>query len=238
MSYGTTSTYGSLQTKVSKKLIDSGNSAISASDVGDALNDALHYWKQKRFWFNEAQTNLTMDTTAATDGSLTSDPFVLGYGNTNSLFPNAPVLPQNFLYEFEKDGFVIPYSKLYYRFKKVSPAQYDDNNIGGIGIPYIYCYRNGNYEFYFLPNIAYKLTVNYLADQVDMVNSSDSNVFTKYADRLLMYEALSHLMGENRQDDTQDNSFAAKADREYRLLKTRTSNNNAAGVLAVESILH
>ena len=229
MTYGTTATYGSLQTKVSAKLIDSGNSAISASTVGDALNDALHYWKQKRFWFNEAQASLTMDI---------NDPYVLGYGNTNASYPNAPVLPQNFLYEFEKDGFVIPYSKLFYRFKKVSPAQYDDNNIEGIGIPYIYCYRNGNYEFYFYPNIAYTLMVNYLADQPDMVNSSDTNVFTQYADRLLMYEALSHLMGENRQDNTQDNFFAQKADREFRLLKTRTSNNNAAGVLAVESILH
>lgn len=229
MSYGTTATYGSLQTKVSKKLIDANQVAIAGADVGDALNDALHYWKQKRFWFNEAQTTLTMDT---------NDPYVLGYGNTNASYPNAPVLPQNFLYEFDKDGFVIPYSKLNYRFKKVTPAQYDDSNIQGIGIPYIYCFRNGNYEFYFYPNLSYSLVVNYAIDVADMVNANDSNIFTKYADRLLMYEALSHLFGENRQDSTQDNAFATKADREYRLLKTRTSQNNASGSLVVESILH
>lgn len=229
MTYGTTSTFGSLEAKVSAKLIDAGNSAISASTVGDALNDALHYWKQKRFWFNEAQTTLTMDT---------NDPYVLGYGNTNSTYPNAPVLPQNFLYEFDKDGFVISYSKLFYRFKKVSPAQFDDSNIQGIGIPYIYCYRNGNYEFYFYPNLNYSLIVNYLADQPDMVGSNDTNVFTQYADRLLYYEALSHLYGENRQDLEQGNAYAARADRESRLLKSRSSNNNASGSLAVESILY
>lgn len=221
-------TFGTLQTKISKKLIDAGQTAIAASDVGDALNDALHYWKQKRFWFNEGQTTLTMDI---------NDPYILGYGNTNSSYPNAPVLPSDFLYEFAKDGFVIQYSSLSYRFKKVSPAEYDDTSIQGIGIPYIYTFRNGNYEFYFYPNLAYSMTVNYVKDVNDMINSGDTNIFTTNADRLLMYEALSHLYGENRQDLDRDNQYAAKADREYRLLKTRSSNNNASGVLSVSSIL-
>lgn len=238
MGYPSTATFGSLQTKISKKLIDANQTAVAGSDVGDALNDALHYWKQKRFWFNEGQATLTMDTSASLDGSINSDPFVLGYGNTNSNFPHAPVLPIDFLYEFERDGFVIPYSKLNYRFKKVSPAEYDDINIGGIGIPYIYTYRNGNYEFYFLPNIAYSLVVNYVKDVPDMVNANDTNIFTVNADRLLIYEALSHLYGENRQDLEQDNAYAAKADKEARLLKKRTSNNNASGSLTVRSILH
>lgn len=222
-------TFGSLQTKISKKLIDANQTAVSGADVADAINDALHYWKQKRFWFNEAQAALTMDI---------NDPYVLGFGNTNAAYPHAPVLPSDFLYEFDKDGFVIPYSKLRYRFRKVSPAEYDDANIEGIGIPYLYCFRNGNYEFYFYPNLAYTLTVNYVTDVADMVNDADTNVFTKYADRLLMYEALSHLYGENRQDTEQDSAYAMKADREARLLKTRSSNNNATGHLSVESILH
>lgn len=221
-------TFGSLQTKISKKLIDANQTAIAGADVADALNDALHYWKQKRFWFNEGQATLTMDI---------NDPYVLGYGNTNSDYPNAPVLPSDFLYEFDKDGFVIPYSKLKYRFEKVPPAAFDDADIQGIGIPYIYTFRNGNYEFYFYPNLAYSLTVNYVKDVADMVNQNDTNVFTVNADRLLMYEALSHLYGENRQDESQGGLYAGKADREARLLKTRSSNNNASGNLSVSSIL-
>ena len=223
-----TATFGSLQTKISKKLIDANNTAIAASDVQDALNDALHYWKFKRFWFNEAQTTLTMDI---------NDPFVLGFGNTNSSYPNAPVLPSNFLYEFPKDGFVIQYSKLSYRFRKLSPDQYDDTNIQGIGIPYVYTFRNGNYEFYFYPNLNYLLTVNYIMDIADMVNSTDTNVFTKYADRLIMYEALGHLYGENRQDLESEAPYAAKADREYRLLKTRGGQQVTTGRMEVDSIL-
>lgn len=229
--------FGTLQAKVSRKLIDSNQTAVAASTVQEALNDALHYWKQKRFWFNEAQAYLTMDTSAALDGSTISDKYVLGYGNTNSNFPNAPVLPSNFLYEFEKDGFVILYSKLKYRFRKVPPATFDDTDVGGTGIPYIYCNRNGNYEFYFYPNLAYSLQVNYLEDQVDMVAPTDTNVFTVNADRLITYEALGHLMGEDRQDDKSGGGFFALADREYKLLKARSVRNIASGHISVDSIL-
>lgn len=223
------STFGTLKTKISKKLIDAGQTAISDADVGDAINDALHYWKQKRFWFNEAQTTLTMDV---------NDPFVLGYGNSNSTYPSAPVLPQDFLYEFPEDGFVINYNSLSYRFLKVTPAQYDDQSIQGIGIPYIYTFRNGNYEFYFYPNLAYSLQVNYLKDYSDLVTTGDTNNFTAYADRLLMYEALSHLYSENRQDIEQGATYAAKAKREYDLLKMRSGTNVTTGRLTVSSILN
>lgn len=222
-------TLGSLQTKISKKLIDANNAAIAASDVVDAINDALHYWKQKRFWFNEAQTTLTMDI---------NDPYILGYGNTNATYPNAPVLPSNFLYEFVEDGFVISYSKLFYRFEKVTPAIYDDANIQGIGIPYIYTFRNGNYEFYFYPNLAYSLIVNYLVDVNDLANAGDTNLFTQYADRLIMYQALAHLYGENRQDQQSAAYYAQMAKDEYNLLKMRSGANVSTGKLVINSILH
>ena len=232
-------TFGALQTKISKKLIDANNTAISASDVGDAINDALHYWKFRRFWFNERQTVLTMEV---------NDPFVLLYGQTNSNYPNAPVLPQYFLYEFPDDGFVIYYSQLRYTMKKRNPKVFDDQAIGsvtgtgstgsGAGLPFIYTFRNMSYEFYFYPNIAYSLYVNYIADYVDLVNATDTNDFTNYADRLLMYEALSHLMGENRQDQNLENAYFAKADREYQNIKMRGFNQVETGELVTESILN
>lgn len=230
MAYASAITFAGLRTKISKKLIDANQSAVSDSDVGDALNDALHYWKQKRFWFNEGQNSVTLGA---------NNPYVLGYGNSQpSGFANAaPVLPQDFLFEFERDGFVIPYANLSYRFDKVNPADLDDASTSGYGIPYIYCFRNGNYEFYYRPNLAYTLQINYVKDVADFVNDAETNVFSQYADRLLMYEALSHLFGENRQDASQDNLFASKAEREFRLLKKRSSSNVASGKLSFYSIL-
>lgn len=228
MAYASPSTFGSLKTKISKKLIDAGQTAISDSDVGEALNDALRYWKQKRFWFNERTTTVTMDP---------NDPYILQYGNSIAAYPSAPVLPQNFLYEFPEDGFVIKYSNLSYRFDKVHTKKYDDESVNGIGIPYIYTFRNGNFEFYYLPNLAYQMTVNYVCDYPDFSASSDTNDFTQYADRILTYEALSHLSGENRQDDKAENKYAALADKEWRLMKKRTTANVGTGALSIMTIL-
>lgn len=229
-----TVTLSTLQAKVSRKLIDANNAAISVASVTDALNDAQHYWKQKPFWFNTKTTTLVMDV---------NDPYVLGFGNSTPTFqnppvsPNPPVLPSDFLMEVPKTGFVIPYSNLKYRFKKVNNDVYDDADICGIGLPYIYTYRDGNYEFYFRPNLAYYLTVHYIFDVLDLSASGDNNVFTNNADRLLIYEALSHLFGEDRQDDTLDNAYAKKADREWTLLRKRTADNEASGTLQGFSIL-
>jgi hypothetical protein len=236
-------TYGALQTKISKKLIDAGQTAIAGSDVGDAINDALHYWKYRRFWFNELQTTLTMDI---------NDPFVFMYGisNANTVnYPNAPVLPQEFLYEFPDDGFVIYYNQLRYPIVKRHPLVFDSLAVGainggaetpsgsGLGLPFMYTFRQQTYEFYFYPNLNYSLVVNYIEDYPDLVNSSDTNDFLNYADRLIMYEALSHLYGENRQDQQMEGSFFAKADREYENIKMKGFQQQESGVLTTENIL-
>lgn len=215
-------TFGVLQTRVSARVIDPSNVSISASNVAQAINDAVAFWKTRKFYFNQRTVDLTLDTSAALDGSATSDPFVLQYGNTNSLYPNAPVLPQNFLYEDEENGFTIPYNNLTYLIKKQPPAIYDNANIRGVGLPYIYCFRNGNYEIYFLPQIAYTLRVNYICDYVDLVNSSDTNDFTTYADKLIEYDAISRLLADLRLDDERAERFAARAQTEYTNLKSRS----------------
>lgn len=231
-------TFGFLQTKISKKLIDANNTAIAVSDVGDAINDAIHYWKFRRFWFNERQVTLTMDV---------NDPFIFMYGQSNANYPFAPVLPQLFLYEFPEDGFVIYYNNLRYTMNKKHPVIFDNQAIGsvtgpsstgsGAGLPYIYTFRNQTYEFYFYPNIAYSMIVNYITDYADLVNTTDANDFTNYADRVIMYESLSHLYGENRQDQQQEGTYFAKADREYQNLKMRGFQMQESGYLDTENIL-
>jgi len=81
------------------------------------------------------------------------------------------------------------------------------------------------------------MVCNYITDYNDLVNANDTNDFTAYADRLIMYEALSHLMGENRQDQTMENSYFAKADREYQNIKLKGNNQLASGDLTIDTIL-
>lgn len=231
-------TFGQLQTRVSKRLIDPTNVAVSAADVAQAINDSFSFWKNEKYWFNFKSSKITLDITPAADGSLTSDPFILRYGNTNPLFPNAPVLPSNFLFEDEQDGFIINYSNTTYQIDKCAPQQYDNAfSSNGNGIPYIYCFRNGNYEIYWLPQTAYSCSVNYYADYPDLVNTSDTNDFTTFADKLIEYDAISRLLSDLRLDDERAAKFAARAAMEDDNLKSRSRKQKATGRLVVDTIL-
>lgn len=231
-------TFGTLQTRIAARLIDPSSVAVSLANVQQAINDAIFFYKSQKFFFNQGKVQLTMDTSAALDGTQNSDPFVLGYGNTETNYPDAPVLPVDFLYEEPENGFVIPYNHLYYRILKKPPSEYDATNVGGIGLPFIYTYRNGNYEFYFLPNIAYTLNVYYRKDYVPLVNVGDNNDFTNYADKLIEYDAISRLLSDLRLDDDRADKFAARAMQEKRQLESRSAKQNATGQLSVESIIN
>ncbi len=230
-------TFGTLQSRIAARLIDPSSVAISLPNVQQAINDAIFYWKNFKFFFNQSLAVLTMDTTAAVNGTATSDPYILGYGNTNSNYPHAPVLPSDFLYEEPNNGFVIPYNHLRYRILKKSPAQYDATNVGGVGLPFIYTYRNGNYEFYFLPNIAYTMNVYYRKDYLPLVDTGDNNDFTNYADKLIEYDAISRLLSDLRLDDDRADRFAARAAQENRTLQSRSAKQDATGELVVETII-
>jgi hypothetical protein len=224
-----TVTFGTLQSRISARLIDPSNVAVSASNVAQAINDAVAFWKTRMFYFNQNTANLTLDV---------NDPYILGYGNTKSSYPSAPVLPQDFLFEDPDNGFTIPYNNLTYKIEKVSQAIYDNANIRGNGLPYIYCFRQGNYEIYFFPQIAYTCKVNYFKDYQPLVNSTDTNDFTNYADKLIEYDAIGRLLADLRLDDERAEKFFARAQSEYTNLKSRSRKQNATGRLEVESILN
>lgn len=208
-------TFGALKIKASKKLLDPSNTAISISDVGDAINEALSYWKNSRFWFNERSTTVTLNV---------NDPII-------------PSIPTDFLYEISDNGFVINYNNLSYTLAKVHPREYDARNIKGIGLPDIYTWRDGRYEIYYLPNIPYQLSIYYIRDYDDLSDDADTNDFTDKADRLLYYDALSRLFGEQRQDQTMASYYKARAEDEAANLFARGFNQTASGNLSVDTIL-
>ena len=210
-------TFAQIRTKVSRKLIDPSNTAVSVADVGDAINDALNFWKQRPLWFNQKTATTTL---------VIGDPVI-------------PGMPSDFLFEDSENGFVIPYQNITYTLEKKPPKIYDAVSIAGaLGLPSIYTWRNGVYSVYYNPNLAYTLNIYYTADYTALSADSDNNDFTNYADQLLMYETLSRLSGEDRQDLQMDNSYAAKADREYNNLTMRSFRQKATGYLTINTILH
>jgi len=209
-------TFGDMQTYVSARLLDPNNTAVPSSSVAAALNDALRYWKIRRFWFNTASQDLTL-----TQG----DPLI--------------PLPSDFLVEMPmNDGFVIAYGSMRYPLIKRNPRDYDNVYLeDGNGLPYIYTVKAGDYFCYFIPDQNYTIRVYYLKQYDDLVGTDDTNEFTENANRLLELWALANLSAELRQDDKMEAYYRNAAQDEYKNLGVFNAKVNSPGHATLHSYL-
>lgn len=204
--------FGDMKTRVAKLIQDPSNTAVSAADVGIAINEAISHWKTTRFWFNEAE-DAAVSITAAN--------------------PVIGDMPSGLLFPLAVGGIVIDYNNLRYPLTKISSSEYDDMNTEATGIPHSYTMRAGAYEVYPYPDQAYTAVVRYLKEYTDLSASTDTNSFTDSASRLIMYEAAGRLSGEFRQDAEMSAYFLGTAEREMRSLMMRTAKVNSTGRLVV-----
>lgn len=209
-------TFSELQTKVSRRLLDANNTAVSSEDVADAINDSVRYWKYRRFWFNQGSMSETVTAQSA-------------------IIP----LPSDFLVPVIQDaGFYIEYSELRYVLRKLDIEPYTEAWQGnGFGIPRSYVRIDNRYEMYPIPDRDYTIKGQYLKEYPPLVNDTDTNDFTDNADRLLVLWTCANLSGELRQDEKMEAYFRAAADDYFRQLQIMTDKSNAAGSLVVSSTI-
>ena len=209
-------TFGTLITKASTRLKDANNTAVSRPDVAATINDAISHWSDERFWFNEFQETVTL---------VQNDP----------ILPALSVTP---LFLFDQGGIVIDYAQTRWPTRKVSSDEYDRMNVEGRGIPFAWTYRDGQYELYWYPDAAYSTIVRgvkaYTPFATDGSQDSQSNDFTNEAADLILYETLSRLFGEFRQDPKMEEYYANRALNEKAMLKTRTRRLVGTGRIQVE----
>jgi len=210
-------TLSEMQVYISKRLLDPNNTVVSLSDITEAINDSINYWKKRRFWFNEVSDTATI---------LNQDPS----------FP----YPADFLVPATGDnGFNIHYGNMRYPLVKISQGQYDalflDN---GYGLPQWYA-RLGNEEYrcYPIPDRDYTVGRHYLKTYEPLVSPTDTNDFTENADRLISLWATANLIAELRQDDKMEAYFRSAANDQYQNLGVMTSKANASGKLTIDSLL-
>lgn len=205
-------TFAELKTAVSKRLLDANNTAVSSADVGDSINAAIRYWKQRTFWFNQKNQTVTLNI-------------------DNPIIPNFPI---DFLYEIPEGGFVIDYSQTRWPLTKVDNATYENANVEGKGLPYLITFREGTWQVYWYPDQEYSLIIRYIKDYNDLVGDNDVNDFTTFADRLIMYDALSRLNAEFRQDEKMESYYSARAGNEYKNLNQRSNKVYGTGTMQIE----
>lgn len=209
-------TFGQMQTWVSKRLQDPNNTAVSASDVGELLNEALAYWKNTRFWFNEVT-----DLTVLTQGD-----------------PAIP-LPADWLCPSIDNAFVIEYSGIRYPLAKLSEVLYQAGYLSnGIGQPFYFARQaDTEYQVYPIPDRNYDLRRFYLRDYAPFVDPNDTNVFSEKATNLLQYTAAAWGSRDFRQDIAMHDVFWTQAERELKSLLVTTRKDNATGSLTLTSFL-
>ncbi len=210
-------TYLQMKTWVSKRLQDPNNTAVSISDVGDLLNEALNYWKNERFYFNEIT-----DTTTLPQG-VTTIP-----------------LPTDWLCPSINDSFVIEYSGIRYPLKKISEAMYNAFYLSnGVGQPLYFARQaSDEYQVYPIPDRDYTLRRFYIKNYTDFSADGDSNDFSTKAANLLQYTAAAYGSKDFRQDMVMYQSFWAQALIEEENLLATTRKDNATGSMTIYSMLN
>lgn len=211
-------TLADLTTYVSKRLIDPSNTAVSVGDVQEGINDAIAYWKFRRFWFNESAETVTL----------------------TAQNPTIPLTANFLVPSIQDDGFNILYGGVKYPLVKVDIATMDSLYLSnGFGLPRWYArMADLEYQVYPIPDQNYVTDLYQLNDYVPLVADGDNNDFTNNAKRLTTLWALANLVSELRQDTPGSGDYYRQAAQdEYRNLRVLTNKKNAAGKLTLYSPL-
>lgn len=210
-------TFAEMKTWVSKRLQDPNNTAVSSADVGDLINQAMEYWKNVRFNWNE---DIYIDVLAAQNPQIT--------------------LPDDFLCPATDDMVVIEYSGIRYVLKKLVETLYNGVYLSnGIGQPWWYSKQaTDGYRTYPIPDKDYDYRLFYLKDYASFSADGDTNDFSTFGKNLIQYTAAAYGSRDFRQDPAMYQAFWAQAlDEEQNLLVT-TRKDNATGSLVTYSALN
>lgn len=208
-------TFAELKTRVSVALQDENNTAISSADVGQAINDAIAFYSEQRFYFNEGQATLNLTV---------GNPVIAG-------------LPTDLGQLVSKNGLVLNYSNSRYELFHRSPAEYDAMNDEGSGMPGVYTERYGAYQVYPYPDQAYQVQVTYVKEYAALSGDSDTNDFTTEAPELIKYRAVSVLAAMRLQDSGLSGISKGFEDLEAIRLTRKTRKIKSTGSLSVNTIL-
>lgn len=209
-------TLGQMATEISRRLLDENNTAVTAVEVREAINEAIAKWKAKQFWFNREENPWNMQE---------GDTFV--------------ALPTDFLCPVAKNSITIKFSGFTYQVKKYPALRFDAIDSSSItGRPLRYTLRDGYIEFSPAANQIYPATLYYLRDYptlaTDGTGDGATNDFLTNAAMLIRSEALAQIHGELRQDEKMEARYTNRVNSEYATLKKKTMMLYKTGTLTIE----
>lgn len=227
------STLGQIKQRITDKVGDGNFINPTSAQIVDTINQTITYYEDKPFWFNESEAEITL---------VAGDKFV-------------PVLqiPDDFKQVIEPNGLVVLVSNVLYTLIHLKPIEFDRIDVGGTGIPRYYTYRDGatdaegGFQLYPYPDQAYQLNLYYRIYYEALIDDSDTNPMTQYADRLIEYKALADILRDYRSDDERaskydggqlENFNGGMAGRALKVFLNESYNRSSSGNLMTENIIN
>lgn len=209
-------TFGATKTAIARRLVDTSHTAVTDVEIGEAINEAIRFWKQKRFWFNSTSSPLSI---AAGDSTIT--------------------LPSDYLMEIPTNALTVTQNGYPYVVKKESPLIFDTAaGSSYTGRPLIYCSRVGRLDIAPVADIDYDGLLYYIKDYTDFeTDGSEDNQSNDFLDEgldLTRNHALARLHGELRQDDKMEAVYMTRVAQAYESLLGRTNRMLKTGTITVE----
>ena len=204
-----------IRERVSRKLQDENNTSRSAAVVDSEINRSIRFYRNERFWFNEAETSISI-----TNGTQT-----------------VPSIPSDLLSPLQINGFTLVDNQTKIDLEKLSPDIFREMDLEQTGRPEYFTYINGDYLLLPIADSNYTIKLRYLKIYDDLVNDADTNDFTENAEDLIMLHTLKNMYAEDKQDPQLAATYADLERAELRQLRERTYNINSTGYLVSSSLL-
>lgn len=209
-------TLAQIRSRVSRKIEDPNNTAVSASVVNEEINRAVRYYSKYRFFFNEDMASIT----------LTANSQII------------PSIPADLLSPFTVNEIMIIDSQVRVTLQRLDPISFFNRDQDQTGRPYFYTYRDGQFLVLPTPDQAYLCRFRYLKKYAALSADGDTNDFTDNAEDLLMLYAVCNLYSEDKQDPATGMSYRDSLKKEFDNLTMQSNAFNASGYISNDSILN
>lgn len=209
------STFADMQNRIADELggrteLLSPSTGLTLSPIQLAIQDAVQFWEDERFFFNESRVQAAFSTVAGQEFYTSADWAGIA---TLQHIDKLSVLISGNRYR------MYPRTEQYMEDISMNPAWR--------GQPVDYAYYNFQLRFYPIPDNAYPVNVMQTFQLVPLLLNSDSTIWTNEAEQLIRLTAKQFIYRDTILDDAKSASMEAGALKQFNNLKGATFKKSA-----------
>ncbi len=209
------STYAQLQSRIADEL--GGRTELLSPSAGEVLSpiqlailDAIQFWDNERFYFNEYRTAGAFSTVRGQEFYTVAD------------WADIPTIQH-----IDKMSVLISGNRYHMKGRTEQYMEDISMNVSWLGQPIDYAYYNFQIRLYPIPDNAYPVNILGTKLYTALVNASDTNFWTTDGEMLIRATAKQYLYRDTILDDAKAASMERSAQSQYSSLKGETFKKSA-----------